>query len=635
MGRMPEQNLLSKKERDVWKLSIGALGVVYGDIGTSPLYAFKEAALHVAQGHTIIQQEILGIVSLIVWTLAIIVTLKYVVLLLNIDNKGEGGTLALMALARSVVYKNTTPFLFLGMLGAALFYGDCVITPAISVLSAVEGLKVVSPAFSPFVLPITILIIIGLFFMQSKGTGHVSKLFGPVMSLWFLALIALGLPHIANHPDILKAISPHYALMFLAQHGSASFIVLGSVFLAVTGAEALYADLGHFGKHPIRLAWGWLVFPALVISYLGQGALLLQNPAAIANPFFLMAPESLSLPLVVFAGIATIIASQAVITGAYSLTRQAVNLRLLPRIAILHTSAKHAQQIYMPHVNFILMTLVLLLVVLFRSSGALASAYGISVTGAMLIDAIMVFYVSWQVLNWPLYMTIMVVVPFILIESVFFGSNVLKIVDGGWLPLAIAGAVMAVMMTWIKGSYILSGKSRKRERPVGQFLKNFQADHPGLSRVAGTAIYMAKDPERTPQALQQNIKHNKVIHQKNILMSVVVSSEPYVPAASRVLITRLSEDFTQLILRYGFMETPDVQSELMRLHKTPNNGIDFDWDDTSLFISRKTLRSHPTYGLPAWQDWLYIWMHKNSADTTDYYRLPVNRVIEIGHPVVI
>ena len=626
----------TQKERDVWKLAIGAIGVVYGDIGTSPLYAFREAALHLAgDGQALLRNDLLGILSLIIWTLMIIVTFKYVSLLLSIDNKGEGGTLALMTLARSLIYRNTNIFLFLGMAGAALFYGDAVITPAISVLSAVEGLKVVTPAFGPYVLPITIAIIFGLFLSQSKGTEKISRLFGPITTLWFIILAALGLPHVIAHPEIMLAINPYYALLFLFKHGGLAFIVLGSVFLCVTGAEALYTDLGHFGKRPIRLAWGWVIFPALVINYLGQGALLLDDPSTIDNPFFKLSPTALTLPLVFMSTLATIIASQAVITGAYSLTRQAVNLRLLPRISILHTSAQHSGQIYMPHVTYILMIAVIFLIVIFKSSGALASAYGISVTGTMLIDALLVFYVAWQVLEWPLALTVFVIGPFILIDSTFLSANLLKLMDGGWVPLMIASGLMIMMMTWIKGSYILYGRSQKRERPLEQFVKNYQLEYPGLKRVEGTAIYMAREPERTPRALLQNLRHNKVLHNHNILLSVTVSSEPFIPQQNRTLITRLNDDFTQMILRYGFMEMPDVQSELMRIHKSADCPLQFDWEDTTIFVSRRTLRSHPSYGLPAWQDWLYIWMHKNSAEPTDYYRLPVSRVVEIGHPVLV
>ncbi len=626
----------SQKQNDIWKLSIGALGVVFGDIGTSPLYAFRETIAHTVEpGAPVAVNDVLGILSLILWTLMIIVTIKYVAILLRIDNRGEGGTLALMALARTVLYRNTTFLMFLGIIGAALFFGDAVITPAISVLSAVEGLKVVMPSSEPFILPIALTIIIGLFLAQSKGTAKVSTLFGPIMVVWFTTLGLTGMMHINDDPTVLRALNPYYALHFIVEHKAASFIALGSVFLAVTGAEALYADLGHFGRSPIRLTWGWFVMPALALNYLGQGALVLSDPSAADNPFFKLVGKELQLPLVLLATCATIIASQAVITGAFSLTRQAVNLGLLPRMRILHTSDKHSGQIYMPQVNYILMTGVILLVLLFKTSSDLAAAYGISVTGSMVVDAIMMFFVIWWVWEWPVAKALVLVLPFFLIEMVFLSSNMLKIAAGGWMPLMLAGLMVAVVLTWIKGNIIINSRARKRDYKTDKFIQTYKERYPGLRNVEGSAFFLTGDPELTPQSLLQNIKHNRVLHENNIILSIKTEPYPYVDADARAIVSRLDENFSLLVLRFGFSEIPDVQTELVRLNRQTDSGIDFDWEKTSVFLNRRVLRSHPNYGLPAWQDFLYVWLHKHASEPTDFYRLPVGRVIEIGRHVII
>ena len=615
-------------------LAVAAVGVVYGDIGTSPLYAFREAMAHVgADG--VDRGEILGILSLILWTLMLIVTVKYVIILLRLDNNGEGGTLALMALARSVIYKNTIGFLFLGILGAGLFFGDSMITPAISVLSAVEGLKLVTPTFEPYVLPITCGIIIALFLVQHRGTGSVAKLFGPITVIWFAAMGFFGLTSLLKDPSILAAFNPYYAAVFLATHGYESFLTLGAVFLAVTGAEALYADLGHFGRKPIQMAWSWFVFPALALNYLGQGALVLNDPAAIENPFYLLVPKEILFPFVILATCATIIASQAVITGAFSIMRQAVNLGLLPRLTIKHTSAQHSGQIYLPQINYILMIGVLVLVLTFRDSSSLAHAYGISVTGAMVVDAIMAFFVLWQIKQWKLWWVFAVVGPFLVIESIFFASNFTKILHGGWVPVLIALAVIVVMATWIKGTFIINSRTRKRDLKIDRFIKDYQTRFGELRRVRGSAFFLSSDPNVTPAALMQNIKHNKVLHERNIILSVKIEPIPHVAREDRAIVTHLCGDFSTVVLRFGFKDDLDVQDELITLNRTNNNGIDFDWYDTSLFLSRRNVRSHARYGLPIWQDFIYVFLNKHAAEPADYYKLPFGRVIEIGRHVIV
>lgn len=616
-------------------LTVGAIGVVYGDIGTSPLYAFREAVLHMAEGGAFVRDEVLGILSLILWSLMLIVTLKYVIILMRIDNRGEGGTLALMALARSVTYRNTIGFLFLGMAGAALFYGDAIITPAISVLSAVEGLKVVTPAFDHYILPITIAIIIGLFTFQSKGTAKVSALFGPITAVWFLVMGGIGAMHIADDPGVLYAFNPWYAMKFLFTHGTLSLVVLGSVFLAVTGAEALYADLGHFGRKPIQIAWGWFIFPCLVLNYMGQGALVLSDHSAIDNPFFRLVTQEWQLPLVILATMATVIASQAVITGAYSLTRQASNLGLLPRLSIKHTSDVNSGQIYMPQINYILMFGVLILVLMFRSSSNLASLYGISVTGAMVVDAIMVSFVIWQLWEWPLWKTALLVVPFLVIESVFLGANLMKVADGGWVPLSIAVLLMTTMWTWVKGNIIINSRARKKQVKVEKFMKTYAKDYADASRVPGSAFFLSSDPDLTPMSLLQNLRHNKVLHEKNIILSVKIEPFPYVAPEDRQVITHYDDNFSLVIIRFGFKDDPNLQNELVRLNQRTDSGIDFDWQNTSVFLSRRSLRAHARYGLPTWQDFIFVWLSKHASDPSDFYRLPLSRVIEIGKQVII
>lgn len=621
---------------DIFMLAVAAIGVVYGDIGTSPLYAFREAlhVIHEAEGG-IDRASILGILSLILWSMILIVTCKYVSILLRIDNKGEGGTLALMALARRVIYKNTTVFLYLGILGAALFYADSMITPAISVISAVEGIKTVAPGADALVMPITIVILLGLFLFQSHGTGTVSKLFGPVMVVWFGVLGIMGAMHIADDFHILLSFNPLYGLQFIFNHTGIALFVMGAVFLAVTGAEALYADLGHFGRLPIQGAWGWFVFPALTLNYLGQGAMVLAHPETMDNPFFKMVSADFQLPLVLLATCATIIASQAVITGAYSLTRQAINLGLLPRLKVLHTSADHSGQIYMPQINYLLMVGAILLVLTFQSSSALAATYGISVTGAMFVDAVMAFFVIWQLWEWKWWKTALVVGPFLVIEGGFLAANMTKFMTGGWVPVLFACVLTLMMVTWVRGSFIINSRSIKRDIKLRKFMREYKTRWPDVARVDGTAFFMTSNAEVTPASLVQNLNHNKVLHRKNVLLSVQIEGVPYVEPESRDHIEVLNSEFTLLIIRYGFKDEIDLQHELLRLSRRQDKDIHFDWEDTSLFLSRRALRPDPRYGLPAWQDFIYVFMHRHATEPSDYYRLPASRVIEIGRQVFV
>ena len=627
----------SKASRDdVFMLAVAAIGVVYGDIGTSPLYAFREA-LHAVSGHegAVSRDSVLGILSLVLWSMILIVTVKYVSILLRIDNKGEGGTLALMALARRVIYKNTNVFLYLGVLGAALFYADSMITPAMSVLSAVEGIKTIAPEAEPLVIPLTVGILCTLFLFQSRGTSTMSKLFGPVMVAWFGTLAIMGAMHIADDFHILLSFNPMYGLRFLYDHSGIALLVMGAVFLAVTGAEALYADLGHFGRKPIQGAWGWLVFPSLTLNYLGQGAMILADPTKAENPFFNMVSEDFKLPLVMLATCATIIASQAVITGAFSLTRQAINLGLLPRLKVQHTSASHSGQIYMPQVNYILMVGSILLVLSFQSSSALASTYGISVTGAMFVDAVMAFFVIWQLWEWKWWKTALVIGPFLVIEGGFLIANMMKFMTGGWVPVTFAFALTLMMITWVRGSFIINSRSFKRDIKLRKFMRDYKTRWPDLARVEGTAFFMTSNAEVTPASLVQNLNHNKVLHRKNILLSVQIEGVPYVDESVRDHIEVLNDEFTLLIIRYGFKDEINLQSELIHLSRSSDKDIHFDWEDTSLFLSRRAIRPDPRYGLPGWQDFIYMFMHRHASEPSDYYRLPAGRVIEIGRQVLI
>ena len=615
----------------LWTLTLGSIGVVYGDIGTSPLYALREAVVAaVGADGTPTSAAVFGVLSLILWALIIIVTLKYVVILLRADNNGEGGTLALMALAQRAAGKGTGTIVLLGIVSAALFFGDAVLTPALSVLSAVEGLKVVTPAFEPYVVPLTVAILVALFAVQSRGTAQVAAFFGPITLVWFIALTVAGLWHIAANPAVLAAFNPVYGVSFLASHGMIGLLTLGAVFLAVTGAEALYADLGHFGRRPIQLAWIAIVLPALAINYLGQGALVLANPKAIESPFFLLYPDWALLPMVVLATMATVIASQAVITGAYSITRQAIQLGLLPRFEIRHTSATQAGQIYMPRVTLLLLIGVLLLVFLFRSSSALASAYGIAVTGTMVVTATLAFIVIRKVWGWSAWAAAALIGPFLVIDLTFLGANLLKVFEGGWVPLALGAIIMAVMYTWRRGSRLLFEKTRKNDIPIEALVAMLEKKPP--TQVPGTAVFLTSDPTSAPTALMHSLKHYKVLHEHNVILTIETAPTPRVDPAERVQIEPVGKTISRVLLRFGFMESPNVPKALAIARKL---GWQFDIMSTSFFLSRRTLRPAPQSGMPRWQDRLFIVLARSANDATDYFQIPTDRVVEVGTQVTI
>ena len=611
-------------------LTIGSIGVVYGDIGTSPLYAFREAIVAASAGGEVTREAVLGVLSLIFWALVVIVTLKYVLILLRADNNGEGGTLTLMALAQRALGKSAPVLVLLGTISGALFYGDAVITPALSVLSAVEGLKVVTPAFESYVVPLTVVILLALFAVQSRGTAQVAALFGPITLVWFVAIAVPGVRLIAADPSVLAALNPWHALTFVTGHGTIGLVALGAVFLAVTGAEALYADLGHFGRKPIQTAWIAIVLPALVLNYLGQGALVLANPKAIENPFFLLYPEWALLPMVLLATAATVIASQAVITGAYSLTRQAIQLGLLPRMEIQHTSESHAGQIYLPRVNALLLAGVLALVVLFGSSSALASAYGIAVTGTMVVTALMAFIVIWRLWHWPAWAAALLIAPFLLIDVTFLAANLLKVMERGWIPLVLGAAIMTVMYTWRRGSRLLFDKTRRLETPLTALIASLEKKPP--PSVPGTAVFLTSDPASAPTALLHSLKHYKVLHANNVILTVETADSPKVAEQERVRIERLGERFSRVTLRFGFMETPNVPKALAIARKL---GWQFDIMSTSFFLSRRSLKRAAKSGMPRWQDHLFIALARSANDATDYFQIPTGRVVEIGTQVAI
>src|SRR5512132_2275635 len=615
-----------------WALTLGSIGVVYGDIGTSPLYAMRESVVAaVGPGNPANETAVFGILSLIIWALILVVTIKYIMILLRADNNGEGGTLALMALAhRAVGARGAGTVILLGIISGALFYGDAIITPALSVLSAVEGLKVATPAFEAYVVPLTVIILVLLFLVQSRGTANVAAFFGPITLIWFAAIAVAGLWHVGQNVLVLLAFNPWYGANFLAHHGIVGFYTLGAVFLVVTGAEALYADLGHFGREPIRVAWLAIVLPALLLNYLGQGALVLANPKSVENPFFLLYPDWALIPMVVLATVATVIASQAVITGAYSLTQQAIQLGLLPRLEIRHTSEALFGQIYMPRVNTLLLVGVLLLVALFRSSSALASAYGIAVTGTMVVTAIMAIVVIWRVWNWQLAGALALMLPFVLIDFTFLSANLLKIVEGGWIPLALAALVMAVMYTWRRGTRLLFEKTRRSETPLESLVKSLEKRPP--ARVPGTAVFLTSDPISAPTALLHSLKHYKVLHEKNVILTIETASTPRVDPAERVRIEPVGKTFSRVFLRFGFMETPNVPKALVIARKL---GWQFDIMSTSFFLSRRSLRPAADSGMPRWQDRLFIGLTRVANDATDYFQIPTGRVVEVGTQVTV
>lgn len=625
-------------EADQWRspgksafaaLALGSLGVIYGDIGTSPLYALRESLKHF-KDTGVSETGVLGTVSLLIWALFFTVTAKYVLFLMQADNKGEGGTLSLMALAHTALGRRGAPIFLLGVAGAALFSGDALITPAISVLSALEGLELATPVFTPYILPLTIVILIALFWAQRRGTAGVAAFFGPIMAVFFLTIGALGAAHIGDAPYILRAFNPVLGVKFLLGHGLLGFLVLGSVFLAVTGSEALYADMGHFGRRPIQVTWLIFVLPALILNYLGQGALVLANPSAVENPFFLLAPRWGLMPLIVLATIATIIASQAVITGAFSVVRQAIQLGLLPRMLILHTSETREGQIFIPRMNRLLLIGVLLLVAFFKTSSSLASAYGIAVTGTMVVTTALAFVVVWKCWRWPIWLAAPFVSAFLLTDLAFLAANLMKIVEGGWVPLLIAGAVMIVMWTWVRGTHILIEKFRRDSIPIPDLIRMLEKSIP--IRVPGTAIFLTNSPEIAPAALLHNLKHNKVLHERVWILSVLTENMPRVPHSKRFEIEKISADFTRVILHFGYMESPRIPAALALLRKA---GMKCDIMTTSFILGRRTIKPAPNSEMPAWQDRLFITLARQAAHPTDFFAIPSDRVVELGAQVTV
>jgi KUP system potassium uptake protein len=616
-------------------LTLGSIGVVYGDIGTSPLYALREAVVAASDGGQATAQAVLGVLSLILWALMVVVTMKYVLILLRADNHGEGGTLALMALAQRAVIKAGTTraagvIVLLGVISGALFYGDAVITPALSVLSAIEGIKLVTAAFDPYVVPLTVIILVVLFAVQSRGTARVAAFFGPIMVIWFAVIGIAAIPPILRQPEVLLALNPLYAVSFMLHHGMIGFVTLGAVFLAVTGAEALYADLGHFGKRPIQTAWLFIVLPTLALNYLGQGALVIADPKAVENPFFLMFPDWALLPMVALATVATVIASQAVITGTYSLTRQATQLGLLPRFEIRHTSETHSGQIYIPRITKLLLVAVVLLVLMFKSSSALASAYGIAVTGTMVVTAMMGFVVIWRVWQWSAIAAAALIAPFLFLDLTFLTANLLKVWEGGWVPLALGGFVMLLMYTWRRGSRLLFEKSRKLEFPLADLVTMLEKKPP--QRVPGTAVFLTSDPLSAPTALMHSLKHYKVLHEKNVILTIEIAPTPRVDISERVRLEQISPTFSKVVLRFGFMESPNVPRALAIARKL---GWQFDIMSTSFFLSRRALKPAAHSGMPRWQDHLFIALSRTANDATDYFQIPSGRVVEVGTQVTV
>lgn len=613
------------------KLAIGAIGIVFGDIGTSPLYAFRETFA----GHhklSLDHAHVMGVTSLMFWSMMVVVTIKYVAIIMRADNKGEGGSLALLALisSRAQTKKWTAGIVLLGVFATSLFYGDSMITPAVSVLSAVEGLAVAQPGMAHFVLPIAIAILIFLFAIQQSGTAKVGLFFGPVMLFYFLTIALLGAFSIAKTPGVLWAFSPHYAVEFFLLDPVRAFLALGSVVLAVTGAEALYADMGHFGRKPIGMSWLVFVLPALILNYMGQAALLTRNGTpALESPFYLLAPDWLQLPLVFLATAAAVIASQAVISGAFSVTQQAIQLGFVPRLRIEHTSAATAGQIYIPLINWLLMTMVIILVLFFRTSSNLTSAYGIAVTGAMLIDTCLLSVVLFRLWHWPKWTAIPLLGLFFLVDGAYFSANVTKIPDGGWFPLLVGLIVFTILTTWAKGRQLMMARLREAAMPIKVFISSAATS---ATRVPGTAVFMTSTAEGVPHALLHNLKHNKVLHERIILLTVKIADVPFVPMVERVKLDHLGHGFHRLVLRYGFMEEPDVPAALALV---TGCGDKFKMMDTSFFLARQTLLASSKPGMAIWREKLFAWMLRNAESAMEFFRLPTNRVVEVGSQVEI
>ena len=610
-------------------LTVSAIGVVFGDIGTSPLYALKE----IFNGHhpiPVTPDNILGILSLVFWAIMILVSFKYVTIIMRADNRGEGGSLALLALVSEHAKGRNLSWVLtmLGIFAAALFYGDSMITPAISVLSAMEGLEIVAPSLTPFVVPATVLILTGLFFIQHRGTGIVGMFFGPVMMVWFAIVGVLGLIQVIENPAVLAALNPLFALGFVAGHPTLAFLALASVVLAVTGGEALYTDMGHFGRFPIRLAWFGFVLPALVLNYFGQGALLLQSADAINNPFFLLAPEWALLPMVVLATVATVIASQAVISGAFSVARQAVQMGLLPRMQIVHTSGTEEGQIYVPFTNWTLYLAVIGLVIGFRNSSNLAAAYGIAVTGTMMIDTILIGFVMVLLWRWHWLLTLLVAGPLLLVDVAFFSANAMKIPEGGWFPLAVGLVSFTVLTTWRRGRRIIRHEAAAQSIPMELFVNSVGDVH----RVHGTAVFMTSSRDGVPAALLHNLKHNQILHDRVVLVTVLTADTPTVEEAERIEVAELGNGFIRIVIRYGFMESPDVPRALKLCEPM---GITFDMMETTFYLSRESIVPAERKHFAQWRAHLFKLMTKNATSATDFFKIPSNRVVELGSQLVI
>jgi len=615
------------KKQGLAALSMGAIGVVYGDIGTSPLYALQQV-FNGAHGVSPSHSNVLGILSLVFWALLIVVSLKYVVFIMRADNKGEGGIMALLALMQRVTSKDSRlrwTLVVLGLFGAALFYGDGIITPAISVLSAVEGLEIATPALKPYVIPLSLAVLIGLFLIQRKGTASVGALFGPVMMIWFATLGGLGLIKIIQFPTVLQAVNPMYAVHFFIENRWQGFLALGAVVLVLTGAEALYADMGHFGKHPIRAAWFGFVLPALLLNYFGQGALMIHDASAAANPFYRMVPEWGLLPMVGLATVATVIASQAVISGVFSITRQAIQLGYLPRMEILHTSAREIGQTYIPFMNRAMLLGIIALILGFQSSSNLAAAYGIAVTGTMAMTTILAFVVVRGLWRWRLSATLVGMTFFLSVDLAFFSANAMKILHGGWFPLTVGIVLFTLMSTWKRGREILFERLHTNAIALEPFLAGIAA-HPPL-RVPGTAVFLTATPEGVPHALLHNLAHNKVLHEKVVLLTVQTKDVPWVPASERVEITPLGNEFYRIKVNYGFKDDPDIPQALA-LCKI--GGLEFNMLETSFFLSRETLIATKVPGMALWREKLFVNMARNGSSATAFFNIPTNRVIELG-----
>ena len=614
-------------------LTLAATGVVFGDIGTSPLYALKEC-FSPEHGIPFSQESVFGVLSMVFWAFLVVVSLKYVLFVMRANNNGEGGILALMALALRTVPQNSKRSLIiimLGVFGACMFYGDAVITPAISVLSAVEGLEIVSPSLSKYVIPITLVILIFLFLIQRTGTHIVGSLFGPIMLIWFLVLGLMGIYHIIDNPQVLTAVRPLYAVMFLYEHSVQAFIVLGAVFLVLTGAEALYADMGHFGPKPIRLAWFFVAMPALLLNYFGQGAMLLSNPSAIENPFFLMVPDTFTLPLVILATLATVIASQAVISGAYSMTSQAILLGFVPKMKISYTSDKEIGQIYMPTINWILLAVVVAVVLASKNSGNLAAAYGIAVTTTMIITTILAAIVMSFVWKWNPIVIFLVIASFLVVDLAFLTANLLKIAEGGWFPLLLGALCFLLLMTWFQGRRLLREKAIQSGIPLESFVQSLQAHPP--HRVEGTAVFLTAHVDYVPVAMLHNLKHNRILHERVIFLKISVWDVPYVEDHERLTFKDMGSGMYLVRAIYGFKETPDVIKILELIGK--EFGVECDLMDTSFFLARDTVIPSAIPGMALWREKLFAWMFQNSAKPADFFQIPTNRVVELGAKIEI